>query len=119
MTTIGSVTISVHRYSGWDYPQFGQVVSVLSDGTSVRNEVIQGGASPRRRAELSGALTSAGDIATLRGYNLSKEVVEFVHDSETLNAHVLDFSVARSRAHPWLYEYSISLIEGEPDESSS
>lgn len=111
--TVGDVDLPVQHFTGWAYPQFGNLVRVLSDGSTVNNEVLQGGGSPRRRATLSGVMLDAGDIATLHGYNLSKEVVEVseTDGGETVSANVLDFSVDRSR--PWLWSYSLSLVEAD------
>jgi hypothetical protein len=109
---LGAVELPVQRFSGWNYPSFGTLVKVLSDGTSQGNEVLQTGGSPRRRAVLSGLMTDAGDVDTLHGYNLSKEILEVSETGgEELDACVLDFQAERTR--PWLWSYTLTLVEAD------
>lgn len=123
MISLGSVTLHVENFTGWSYPTFGSMVSVLSDGTSVDNEVYQSAAVPRLRASLRGHSLDSSEVATLTGYNGSKEIVTFSDDDESTSdtgfgVHVLDFQFSRDRSHPWLYEYSLELVTA-PDEESS
>jgi hypothetical protein len=114
MISLGSVTLTrVKDFGGWSYPQFGSLVKILSDGTTVDNEVLQTGAIPRAQASLSGLLSSYADVLTLHGYNASKEVVSFVENDasvdDTRDVNVLDFVVVRQR--PWLWEYSLTIVD--------
>lgn len=122
MISVGSVTLSVKSFDGWDYPSFGSLVAILSDGSTARNEVLQSGALPRLRATLSGQMLSAADVAAVRTYNASKETVAFLEEEDnssadsSMNVCVLDFQV--SRVTPWLWTYTLTLVEAEPDGSS-
>ena len=112
--TIDSVTLKVQRFSGWSYPQFGSLVRLLSDASSLDNEVLQSGSLPRRRASLSAYTHDSGVVAALDALNASKEQVTFGEDGDERGVHVLDFSF--DRAFPWRWNLSLTLVEAA-DES--
>jgi hypothetical protein len=111
MITVGVVQLGVTTFDGWNYPTFGSTVPILHDGTSVDNEVLQSGSVLRLRATVRGRTLDFQEIEVLRGYNASKEMVDFV-DSELGDSYtvvVLDFQY--DRAIPFLFAYTIDLID--------
>ena len=105
--TIGSVDVLADRFSGWSYPQFGTLVRILSDGTTVDNEVLQAGATPHLRAQLSGMLESDADFDTLTGYAASKEEVAWTDDDDHRTVIVLHFSGRRLFPDIWTCELQL------------
>ena len=121
MISVGSVTLSVTSFGGWNYPSFGNVVAILSDGSSTGNEVLQSAAVPRMRATLAGKMYSYADVQAMHAYNASKETVTFIEADEAVSdggeyrsVNVLDFSVDRSSpGNDLFWTYSLTLIEAE------
>jgi hypothetical protein len=107
--SVGGVAILYSRFSDWNYPQFGKLVKILSDGSSIDNETLQTGAVPRLQATLSGWLQESSDVDTLNGYTASKEIVTVDDDGATRDVVVLDFST--DRVIPGLWSCSLTLVD--------
>jgi hypothetical protein len=107
--SVGGVAILYGRFSDWTYPQFGSLVSVLSAGSSVDNEVLQSSAVPRLRATLSGWLQDPDDVAALNAYAASKAIVTVVDDALSRDAVIMDFSM--DRVMPGLWSCSLALVD--------
>lgn len=108
--SVGGVDVLTDAFSEWAYPRFGSLVGILSDGTSVDNEVLQSSGMPRRQATLSGWLQDRDDLDTLNAYNATKEIVSVVDaDGETRDASILDLKVARVLPGAW--SCSITLVD--------
>lgn len=107
--TLDGITLHPTDVEEFEYAQTSVVVPVLSDGTSVDNDVLQQGAQPSPQARLKGLLSDVYDIADLRDLYLSKEAVTF-NDPVlgTRTVRVLDFSTVR--ATPFLWKYDMTLI---------
>lgn len=98
---------------GWDEPQSAQLVRVLSDGTSEQNEVLQQGAWPLRQQAIAGIVYDRSDMVTLRGYNHTKQAVEFRDpDDETLMVRVYDFAGSMAGGAPWTF-HAILIEAGD------
>ena len=108
---LNDVGFSAHDYAGFDLPQFGTRTRVLSDGVSVGNEVYQTGSVPRAQATFSGTLRSYADVQTLRAYNVSKEVCEFVDWLGYTCSVVVDDFAASTAAPGLVWTYTMTLVE--------
>jgi len=120
MIVVGSVTLSVAQMNGWNYPSFGNLVAILSDGSSTGNEVLQSAALPRMRTTITGKLFDYDDVLALHAYNASKETTTFTEtdeavsdEGESRSVNVLDFTADRSAPTPWMWTYSLVLVEAE------
>lgn len=109
LITIGGVGVLYGSYDDWSYPQFGTLVDVLSDGSSVDNQVLQSSAVPRRRATVTGWLQSQADVDALDAYTASKEIVPFDDDGLTRDVVVMDFS--HPRVQPGLWSCTVALAD--------
>jgi len=110
VVSIGEVNVIPQVFVDWRYPKFGSVVAVLSDGSSVDNEVLQSSAVPRLQAVFSGWIETAGDLATLRGYDATKEIITVVDtDDENRDAVILTFRFDRLQPELWLV--SMTLLD--------
>jgi len=94
MFALGSVDpLLVETFSGFDVPSFKQLVRLLDDGASSLNEVIQSGAPGRGQAQLTGTITTAADVATLRGYYRDSTAVDFTDgNGNTTEVILLEFA---------------------------
>lgn len=99
--------------AGWDLPSFVQLVPLLSDGSSTGNQVMQSGSTPLRQNSIKGTVLDAADMVLLRGYNASKEAIEFLDPGdEDLMVRILDFSAAATDDESWSIQ--ATLVEA-PD----
>ena len=107
--TLDGIELHPTSVEEFEYAQTAVVVTLLSDGTSVDNDVLQQGSQPSPQAQIKGILSDVYDIADLRALYLSKEAVTF--NDPVLGARsvrVLDFSA--SRVWPFLWTYAMTLI---------
>lgn len=94
---IDPLLVGVGGYEGFDLPSFASLTSLLSDGVSTRNQVIQSGSEPLRAATISGTLVSSADVAQFREYNRTKEAIAFVDGNgvtwtvRVMDLHTVDF----------------------------
>ena len=110
LVSVGEVDVIPQVFVDWRYPKFGSVVDILSDGTSVDNQVLQSSAVPRLQAPFSGWIESASDLATLQSYNASKEIVTVTDtDDVSHEASILDFTY--DRLNPALWLVSMTLLD--------
>jgi hypothetical protein len=107
--TLGSVTLLSGSFSGFDLEQSRSRVAILSDGTSVRNEVIQQGSTPYRQATIAFTCETA-DAETIRGYYEDATEVTFAN-YEDESSTVLVFDFARSIVVNGLWSCTATLIE--------
>lgn len=78
MFALGDIDpLLVSRFEGFNQPQTATLATLLSDGTSVRDQVLQQGSTALLQADVSGTLQSIDDLTVLRGYNATKESVAF------------------------------------------
>ena len=107
--TLDGITLHPTDVEEFEYAQTTVVTTLLSDGTSVDNDVLQQGSQPSPQARLKGLLSDSYDIEELRALYLSKEAVTF-NDPVlgTRTVRVLDFSAMRST--PFLWKYDMTLI---------
>jgi len=108
---IGTATVLAGPLVEWAYPRFGTLVRVLSDGTTVDNEVLQSGAVPHLQARLTGMLESQADVDLLNGYVASKEEVAWDDDGDTRTVIVLDFSARRLLPGIWSCELQLLHVD--------
>lgn len=113
--TVGAVPILHRRFSDWTYPQFGSIIKVLSDGSSIDNETLQTSALPRLRATLSGWIQESADMELLKGYVATKEIVAVVDDAVSRDAVILDLVI--DRILPSLWSCDLTLIDFTADGS--
>jgi len=106
---IGGVAVLYQRFSDWQVPAFATPVRVLSDGTTVDNEVLQSGAVPRQRATVNGWVQDFGDVETLKGYTASKELV-LVNDDGTMHSAVV-LDLVLDRVLPGLWSCTVTLLD--------
>ena len=111
---LNSVGFSAHDYAGFDLPTFGTRTRVLSDGSGDGNEVYQTGSVPRAQATFSGTMRSIEDVETLRAYNASKEIVQFVDWLGTAYSVVVDDFAASTSAPGLVWTYTMALIAVGP-----
>lgn len=115
ITGVGSLLVDDDGYDGFDRPPFATMTSILSNGTSSGDQLIQSGSLPRRQAGLTGTSYLSADIATLRGYSDSKEVVTFTDgDGDTFDVVVMEFS---AKAHTGCWDWTMLLVEDEAEGS--
>jgi hypothetical protein len=109
--TLEDVTLfAVATYDGFDRPNTAQLVSLLSDGTVAGiDQVLQQGNSPYRQATLTGTLTSAVDVALVRGYYDSREELAFTDgDGELHGVRILEFA---AQAFTGWWTFTMQLLE--------
>jgi len=110
VVSIGAVNVIPRVFVDWRYPKFGSLVPVLSDGSSIDNEVLQSSAVPRLQAVFSGWIESAADLASLKGYDATKAVITVTDtDDENREAVILTFSYDRLQPALWLV--SMTLLD--------
>jgi hypothetical protein len=112
MFSIGSVSfLAVMSFAGFDRPQTATLVTLIGDGVSTRDQVLQQGATPFLQATVSGVLTESADVAALRGYYASKETVSFTDgNGNTTDVRVLEFSA--TDLTDW-WEFDMTLLESD------
>lgn len=83
MFALGTVDpLLVDKFSGFDLPPRAQLVTLISDGVSPGpDQVVQSSGTPFRTATITGTITEAVDLATLRGYDVTIEEITFVDGS--------------------------------------
>jgi hypothetical protein len=112
MWSIGSIAfLVVFGYEGFDRPPTATLVTLLGDGTSTRDQVLQQGATPFSQATVTGVCTEAADVATLRAYYHSKETVTFTDmngvatDVRVLELRIVDLT-------DW-WDFTMVLLESD------
>ena len=106
---LGSATLLSGAFSGFDYQQPKTRVSLLSDGTSVRNEVVQQGSYPYREATVA-FVAETTDTDAIRGYYENGTQVTFV-DYEDQERTVLVYDFSRSIIMDGLWSCTVTLLE--------
>lgn len=105
---------------GFDYAGLVTRTRLIGDGSAnAHNENLQSGALPNRTGQLSAFVDDATDMATLRGYAASSEVVEYT-EADGLVHPVVVFELSATQqsglAGGW-WEVSLTLVEvGNPTE---
>jgi hypothetical protein len=111
--TIDVLRVAPNGFQGWDYPKFGTTHRRLDDGTgtSTGNELLQSARSiPNRRTQVSGNFIDRTDLNILRGYNETKEQVDFTDDNgEVVPCVVLEFTATQVWPEYWVF--SMELME--------
>jgi hypothetical protein len=107
------------EHTGFAYPEAAQVSPVLSDGTTERNYVLQGGALSIRQARRSWVMVPTADMHTIRGYASTKDQVLLVEEDGTERAViVMDFVPRQMYVGHW--EVTVLLLEAaDPDTPGS
>lgn len=118
--TLDPLLVLEGGFDGFDLPQTSTTVLVLSDGSSLLNEVLQQGASPAARADVAGVCVTFEDAAILRAAFASKEAGVFTDSNgNDTTVRILDLQPMKDRTTWW--EWSMTLIEaavasvGAPD----
>lgn len=115
---LGTVTLLSGAFSGFDQAQSKARVRLLSDGTSVRNEVIQQGSQLHREATVTFVAETA-DANTVRGYYEDVDQVSFIdYEDEIRTVLVYDFSKAVIVDGLWSCTATLlALTDPEPEGS--
>lgn len=109
---LGSVDpLLVEVFEGFDRPQTATLVGLLSNGTSIRDAVLQQGETPFLQAQLTGVLTEAAHLAAMRAYYLSKEPVTFT-DGNGNQTDVRVFEFRHTDLTDW-WTFQATLIESD------
>ena len=96
---------------GFDRPPTATLVTLLGDGTSTRDQVLQQGATPFSQATVTGWTSDAAEVATLHGYDLSKETVTFTDPNGVATAvRVLEFRAVDNIE--W-WDFTMVLLESD------
>lgn len=96
--------INVGSWEGFDYPETAVITQLLGDGASTNNAVIQSTALPFREATIGGVIQDSNDLAALRGYYESKDLIAFTDDdSNNALVRVFDLVVTRIFISVWTY----------------
>lgn len=109
--TMGVLVVNPQRVDGWVYEQTAERVPLLSDGTSTHDEVIQQGSQSSLSAHLTGKFTDFDDVATLREYARTKEVVTFYDPEEATSHTCVVFTFAVSRQVYFIWDWDMTLVE--------
>jgi hypothetical protein len=97
-------------WTGFDYPEAGQVLNLLGDGTTLGgNAVLQQSSFAFLEAKIHGTLTSSSDLSTLRGYHLNKTSVTFSDGSDDYIVAVMDLQV--DLVYPSVWNYACRLLQ--------
>lgn len=109
---LGAVTpLLVQNFDGFDRPNTAQLVALLGTTTSTGDQVLQQGSTPWLQAGISGTVLSEADVATLRGYYLTREPVRFVDgNGNATDVRVLEF---KATDHTDWWEFTAQLLESD------
>lgn len=112
MWSIGSIAfLGVDGMEGFDRPPTAALTTLIGDGISTRNQVLQQSATPFSQATVTGTLTEAADVAALRGYYHSKETVTFTDMNGNATAvRVLELRIVDLT--DW-WEFTMTLLESD------
>jgi hypothetical protein len=110
LVSIGEVDVIPQDFVDWRYPKFGSIVDILSDGSSVDNQVLQSSAVPRLQTPFSGWIESSSDLAALQGYNASKEIIT-VTDTDDVSHEASILDLTYNRLNPALWLVSMTLLD--------
>lgn len=101
----------VETYDGFDREGFARTIGRLGTGSSSGDTIIQTGALPLRRANLTGVSYDADDVATIRGYSETKAEVDFTDgDGVDYSVVVFDFS-AKAFTGRWSWTMTLLAME--------
>lgn len=110
LPSIGSVEILQTTTTGFNYPQNAQRVTILSNGTSTGNEVLQSSGLGARSCVLSFRLDDPSDVETLRGLFASKAEATYVDEVGTVwFVRVFEFEPSYTGNELW--DCSATLLE--------
>lgn len=110
--TLNGEPLNVTSFTGFDLPDDIQPVTLLSDGPSTHNTVLQSSGSQMPTATVVGRTHDEEQIQLLRSYRNSHAEVEFVEPLD--GAHdvvVLTMTVTRSSPATFLFEWTITVAE--------
>lgn len=99
----------VGPFTGFDLPDDITVVSILGDGSSDFNGVLQSPGTGLPQAHLTGIAFESADVAALKALRLSEAQVTF---TEPLGSHtvvVKSLSTSNDAGGPW--PWSMTLVE--------
>lgn len=112
MFALGSIDpLLVETFSGFDRPNTGQLVTLLSDGSASIDTVLQQGARAARQASLTGTITEQADLDALLGYYDSRETVLFI-DGRGAGVNVRVFELAHEDFTHW-WTFAVTLVESD------
>lgn len=109
--TLGGLELMQTAYSGFDYPPRGQVVPVLSDGTTPGgNAVLQSSSNTFRQATVAWVAATPADVATVRAFYEALSSQAYVdHDAVSYTVRVIAFSASVRVGDYW--DCSATLLE--------
>lgn len=112
--TLAGEAINVNSFAGFDRPDDVQVVGLLATAISTHDSVLQQGSRPNPQATVGGRTSDYDQIALLKTYRDSHEVVSFVEPDEGEHQVViLTLSVNKVAPTLFLWEWSATMIEME------
>jgi hypothetical protein len=111
--SLGSINpINVQGFQGFDMPDPLQSMPLISDGTTeTGNEQLQESGFGFARAPIRGTMVDGTDVATLRGYQISREVVTFTEPDGVTTHTVIVTAVTASQIFGSTWNYGCTLIE--------
>lgn len=118
--TLGAVdNLYAATHEVFAYPEAATITTLLSDGASERNFVLQGSGLQVRQARRSWVVVPTGDMQTIRGYASSKTAITLTEEDETTRSViVMDFDATQRFVGYWDVEATLIEIT-DPDAPGS
>lgn len=105
--SIDPIWVEDGKYSGFEHPPFITLVGIISDGTSVENEVVQAGSLPRRQATVTFPWVTDADWATMSGYHETVTPVTWVAPEETVTVIVMELKPTQIAFGLWTVDATL------------